>query len=235
VRRTKLKTLRARNAIVAAFALQEARVPLCVATTEGGTPSLTALDYSPVRMATGSRLTRDAALEKIRARILAAARRGLDAADAEDLTQEALLLLTTKYAHVEAPEELVALGVRIVRLKRAALWRKTGRRRALGEAPPPLAGDSDALERVADPSPNDPESIARDRQRLRLFAEAAARLDGRCREMLRRKLEGLSFAEIAAALGRPVNTVYSWDYRCQRRLRKLLGERFAFVSGEGGR
>ena len=79
-----------------------------------------------------------------------------------------------------------------------------------------------------------PDTVAADRERLRLFAEAAARLEGRCREILRRKLEGLSFVEIAAELGRPVNTVYSWDFRCHQRLRKLLGDRWGFVAGEEG-
>jgi DNA-directed RNA polymerase specialized sigma24 family protein len=65
-----------------------------------------------------------------------------------------------------------------------------------------------------------------------MFVEAAGRLEGRCRQLLRRKLEGASFVEIAAELGRPVNTVYSWDSRCHERLKALLAERWAFVSGE---
>ena len=151
-------------------------------------------------------------LERVRARVLGAARARLSPADAEDLTQELLVLLTTKYAHVGAPEELVAIGVRIVAFKRAALWRKATLD-AASEAP-------------------DPEAVARSRQRLSMFVEAASRLDGRCRQLLRRKLEGASFAEIAAELGRSVNTVYSWDYRCHQRLKTFLAERWAFVSGE---
>jgi RNA polymerase sigma factor (sigma-70 family) len=182
---------------------------------------------------TDAPLTREAALEKIRARILAAARRGLSPEDAEDLTQEALLLLSTKYAHVEAPEELLALGVKIVRLKRRALWRKATRRRDAGLAPLPTRdeADGDPLERAPGQGP-DPEEATRDRERVRLLTEAVDRLPGRCREMLRRKLEGESFVEIAASLRRPVNTVYSWDRRCHQRLRKLLGNRWSFVSGE---
>ncbi len=37
--------------------------------------------------------------------------------------------------------------------------------------------------------------------------------------------------EIASELGRPVNTVYSWDHRCHKRLKELLGDRWPFVSG----
>jgi DNA-directed RNA polymerase specialized sigma24 family protein len=75
-------------------------------------------------------------------------------------------------------------------------------------------------------------AAAADRERLRLLADAAACLGGRCREVLRRKLEGQSFVEIAKDLGRPVNTVYSWDHRCHQALRRLLGDRYAFVAGE---
>jgi len=192
--------------------------------------------YSPARMVdTDAPLTREAALEKIRARILAAARRGLSPEEAEDLTQEALLLLSTKYAHVRAPEELLALGVKIVSLKRRVFWRKTARRRDAGlTSPPSRDEDGDPLESAPSRAP-DPETVARDRERVRALAGATARLPSRCRELLRRKLEGESFVEIAASLGRPVNTVYSWDRRCHQRLRKLLGARWGFVSGEEDR
>ncbi len=192
------------------------------------------LGYSPARMVdTDAPLTREAALEKIRARILASARRGLSPEDAEDLTQEALLLLSTKYAHVEAAEELLALGVKIVSLKRRAVWRKAARRRDAGLTSPPTRDhdDGDPLESAPSRVPA-PETVARDRERVRVLAEAAAQLPSRCRELLRRKLEGESFVEIAARLGRTVNTVYSWDRRCHQRLRKLLGARWGFVSGK---
>jgi RNA polymerase sigma factor (sigma-70 family) len=191
--------------------------------------------YSPAGMAVADPpLTREAVLERVRARILGAARRDLSPADAEDLTQEALVLLTTKYAHVEAPEQLVALGVKIVRFKKSALWRKARRRREAGDVPVPAPAEdgTDPLANVASGDDPDAETIARDRQRVRLLAEAVTQLSGRCRDLLRRKLEGHSFVEIAARLGRPVNTIYSWDRRCHQRLRKLLGAQWGFVSGK---
>jgi RNA polymerase sigma factor (sigma-70 family) len=118
----------------------------------------------------------------------------------------------------------VALGIEIVRKKRADLWRKAARR-----------GEATAEDATATPLPDQrpsPDRIAADRERLRLYATAAARLGERCREILRRKIEGRSFVEIAAELGRPVNTVYSWDWRCHRKLRELLGRDWAFVAGE---
>jgi RNA polymerase sigma factor (sigma-70 family) len=193
-----------------------------------------ALGYSPGAMADEATvLDRDAALAQVRARILGLARARLSPADAEDLTQEALALLATKYAHITDAGELVAIGARIVAFKRTALWRKKARRQAKGETPVASleGGDADPLENVEGEAP-DPERVACARQRLSLLIEAAARLDGRCREILRRKLQGASFVEIAAELGRPVNTVYSWDYRCHRRLKALLGDRWGFVSGQ---
>jgi RNA polymerase sigma factor (sigma-70 family) len=171
-------------------------------------------------------LTRETALASLRLRILSAARRRLSPADAEDLTQDVLLLLTTKYGEVEEPAQLVALGLEILRKKQADLWRKSARRGA--------ASAEDATEVPLPHGGPGPDTIASDRERLRLFAEAVARLEGRCREILRRKLEGLSFVEIAAELGRPVNTIYSWDFRCHERLRKLLGDRWGFVAGVAG-
>jgi len=191
------------------------------------------LGYSRVRVAQDAAVDeREPVLAIVRRRVLAFARRRLSPADAEDLTQEVMLLLATKYAHVSAPEELVALGVRSAALKAMAHWRKLARRRVLGEIELP-AGDLDAspADRTPDDAP-DAEAGAIARQRLALFIQAADQLDGRCREILRRKLEGASYVEIAAELGRPVNTVYSWDHRCHKRLRALLGSRWGFVSGQ---
>ena len=77
----------------------------------------------------------------------------------------------------------------------------------------PVPGDAgaDPLQSIRDEAP-DPEAVAWARQRLSMLVDAAARLDGRCREILRRKLQGASFVEIARELGRPVNTIYSWDF-----------------------
>jgi RNA polymerase sigma factor (sigma-70 family) len=182
-------------------------------------------------MAEDAALTRDEVLARVRARIVASASASLSREDAEDVAQETLVLLATKYAHVQAPVELVAIAAGIVRLKRKARWTKLARRRALGEAAPPAGEDAaDPVDAAASGAP-DPEKVTHDRQRLALLAAAAAQLDGRCREILRRKLQGASFVEIAEELGRPVNTVYSWDYRCHARLKALLGERWSFVSG----
>ncbi len=191
------------------------------------------LGYSPTRMMVAdSPLTREATLEKLRARMVAAARRGPFPEEAEDLAQDALVVLTGKYSHVEAPEELAALGITILKKLQSARWRKAKRREALGHSPLPAReeDDRDPVEDVVSEGP-DAEEIVRRRQRVQALVEAVSRLDGRCRELLRRKLEGESFVEIAASLRRPVGTVYAWDNRCRKRLRKLLGAQLGFVLG----
>jgi RNA polymerase sigma-70 factor (ECF subfamily) len=42
--------------------------------------------------------------------------------------------------------------------------------------------------------------------------------------LFRLKLEGKSFAEIQTILGaRSINTIYTWDARCRKRLLELMG------------
>jgi len=171
------------------------------------------------RAEAGAVADREAVLARLRERIVgfAASRMRKDAA--EDLAQEVLIVLETKYRQVSAAEELVPLAFRILRFKMAAWRRKRARRgedrqAAIEEAP------------LADPAP-DPEAQAQmreDRERLRA---ALGKLSGRCREIFRLKLEGKSFAEIQRELGAAsLNTVYTWDYRCRQKLLELLGGRW---------
>jgi RNA polymerase sigma-70 factor (ECF subfamily) len=79
---------------------------------------------------------------------------------------------------------------------------------------------------LADPSP-DPEQETRRREARERLAAALRRLDGRCREVFRLKLEGRTFPEIQGILkARSLNTVYTWDFRCRKRLLELLGGRW---------
>ena len=191
------------------------------------------LGYSPARTMmgdhTGEReLSRETILASLRLRILAAARRRLSPADAEDLTQEVLLLLRPP----STPRWKTP----------ANSWRSgsgySGRNGPTSGASPP--GEARRPRRTPRPCPC-PTGVPG----LTPWPPTAngcayspmqrPRLDGRCREILRRKLEGLSFVEIAAEFRRPVNTVYSWDFRCHQRLRKLLGDRWGFVAGQEGR
>ena len=59
---------------------------------------------------------------------------------------------------------------------------------------------------------------------LERLAQAMAHSGERCREMMRLKLQGKSFAEIQQIMGvSSINTVYTWDHRCRARLLELMG------------
>jgi RNA polymerase sigma-70 factor, ECF subfamily len=155
-------------------------------------------------------------LEQLRRRIVAfAASRALREV-AEDIAQETLLLLTTKYAHVTALEDLVPLSVTVARFKIRGHVRKAHRR---GEHTAVPVEDVPLADETADPL-----TQVEQREAVERLKHAIRRLDGRCRDIYRLKLAGLGFAEIRDRLGASsVNTVYTWEFRCRRRLRVLLG------------
>ena len=124
------------------------------------------------------------------------------------------MLLHTKYAATPV-EELLPLGIGIAWKMRAARWRK-GRRRGEDSAVDP------ADVPLTDPGPGPEERASMTELKGRLL-QAVKRLSGRCREIVRLKLEERTFPEIADILRAKLNTVYSWDHRCMGRLRELLG------------
>lgn len=160
---------------------------------------------------------RERLLAALRERIVSYAAFRIGKDNAEDLAQDVLLLLETKYPQVVKPEQMLPLAFQIIRFKISDFRRKAARRGEF-DAPPveslPLAGAGNVL---AD--------LERRELRQRLVA-GVRQLDGRCREIFRMKLEGRSYAEIQAKLGASsVNTVYTWDYRCREQLMVRLGVR----------
>ena len=135
---------------------------------------------------------------------------------AEDLAQETLVVLEEKYSHVERLEELLPLCLQIVRFKMSALRRKTARR---GEYGAISVEDTPLRDGAADPL----QEFERTELRERL-TKAIGEMEDRCREMFRMKLEGKNFEEIREALGvHSINTVYTWDSRCRKKLLDKLG------------
>ncbi len=121
-----------------------------------------------------------------------------------------------KYSQVTEMAELVPLALQITRFKMMSGIR-TSVRRGEGRALP--------VEEVAlaDPAP-DPEAKAQERERTGRLKKALESLGQKCREMLRHKLEGRSFAEIQAIYKAPsINTVYTWDFRCRKQLLEAMG------------
>ncbi|HEY3271505.1 MAG TPA: sigma-70 family RNA polymerase sigma factor [Geothrix sp.] len=164
-------------------------------------------------------------LTRLRERIVAfAASRGAGA-HAEDLAQEVLVLLHTKYGHLERAEDLVPLAFQILRFKLAAHRRRAARR-----------GEYDAVDVDAFPPPSeapDPATVLERKELLARLMGGIARMGDRCRELFRLKLQGRSFAEIQGLMGAAsLNTVYTWDHRCRQQLLESLGGRW---EGSGGR
>jgi RNA polymerase sigma-70 factor, ECF subfamily len=159
---------------------------------------------------------RDEILAKLRERIVRYAASHLSRDVAEDLAQEVLMLLHEKYAHLERPEDLLPLSLQIVRFKIMGLRRKTVRR---GEYTQVSITDLP----LPDLDSNPAEYVER-KEMLDRLQQAIGKLGGRCRELIRLKLQGKTFPEIQKTMGvSAINTIYTWDHRCRKNLLDLMG------------
>ena len=164
-------------------------------------------------------MTRDETLAQLRERIVAFAASRMGRDTAEDLAQEALMLLEEKYAHVTELSELLPLTLQIVRFKMAGVRRKSVRRGESSQIP---------VDELQLPSATlTPEEHTRRQESVERLSAAVQKLGERCRELFRLKLLGRSFAEIQEHLGAAsINTVYTWDARCRKNLLDLMGGRW---------
>lgn len=161
-------------------------------------------------------MPREETLRQLRERIVAFAASHLARDVAEDLAQEVLILLHEKYGDVDRIEDLVPLSLQIVRFKIMSFRRKSLRR---GEYTQVSTADIQLPDLDADPS-----AWVERKMMLERLTRAIGHLGGRCRELLRLKLEGKSFAEIRKAMGAgSLNTVYTWDHRCRQQLMEAMG------------
>lgn len=155
-------------------------------------------------------------LQHLRERIRAFAASRIGTQDAEDLAQEVFVVLLEKYSHVETLEELVPLSIEIANLKVKGHTRKRIRRKEDQQVP---VEELDLP--AAEPNPH---WLAERREMLGQIKSALDQLPARCRELIRLKLEGWTFVQIAKRLNANVNTVYTWDRRCHERLRPVIRE-----------
>jgi len=159
---------------------------------------------------------RDQILERLRERIVRFAASRLGGEGADDIAQEVLLVLHEKYPTLDRVEDLLPLSLEIARFKILAARRKTIRRGENTQVSVddlPLAGNSP-----------DPFEQAARRERLALLEDALKDLGGRCKEIFRLKLQGLSFIDIQKHLKvGSINTLYTWDFRCRKQLLERLG------------
>jgi len=159
---------------------------------------------------------REEVLAKLRERIVAFAASHLSRDVAEDLAQEVLILLHEKYAHLEKAEDLLPLSLQIVRFKIMSLRRKSVRR---GEYTQVSITDIPLPDLDANPADQ-----AERKQMMEHLSRAMGQLGERCRNLMRLKLQGKSFAEIQKIMGvAAINTIYTWDHRCRKNLMELMG------------
>ena len=159
---------------------------------------------------------REEILAKLRERIFAFAASHLSRDAAEDLAQEVLMLLHEKYAHLERPEDLLPLSLRIVRFKMMSLRRKAVRRGEYSQV---------SIEDIPLPDlDSSPADYVERKELLERLGRALGQLGPRCREMMRYKLQGKTFPEIQKIMRvSAINTIYTWDHRCRKHLLELMG------------
>lgn len=161
-------------------------------------------------------MEREEVLARLRERIVAFAAFRLSKDAAEDLAQEVLVLLHEKYAHLERAEDLLPLSLQILRFKIASLRRKAIRRGEFSQV---------SIDDIPLPDlDSNPEEYMERKEMLEQLTRAVGRLGERCRQLIRLKLHGRSFAEIQKIMGAgSLNTVYTWDHRCRKNLLELMG------------
>ncbi|MGA6829290.1 RNA polymerase sigma factor [Nitrospira sp. NS4] len=152
----------------------------------------------------------------LRERILGFATSRVSREQAEDLTQEVLVVLHEKYPHVTALTELVPLAFQVLRFKMLDARRKSFRRGEYNQQP---IEDRP----IADPA-DDPATQLDQKQRVDRLLAALNQLGERCRELFKWKLEGKTFPEIQKMMGQhSINTIYTWDLRCRKQLLSVMG------------
>jgi RNA polymerase sigma-70 factor, ECF subfamily len=161
-------------------------------------------------------MDQDEILKSLRERILAFATLRVSRAQAEDLTQEVLVVLHEKYPNVADLTELVPLAFQVLRFKMLDAHRKSLRRGEYNLEPIdefPIADSRDS-----------PETELEHKQTVERLVQAISQLGERCRELFKWKLEGNSFPEIQKLMGQTsINTIYTWDLRCRKQLLSLMG------------
>lgn len=159
-------------------------------------------------------MERNELLARLRERIFRFAASRLSGDAAEDVAQEVLVVIEEKYAALDRVEDLLPVSLEIARFKIWAVRRKAARRgehNQISVDDLPLAG--------VEPDPFDQ---ALRRERIERLEAALSQLGERCREIFRMKLEGCRFPEIQKKMRVPLNTLYTWDLRCRKRIQQLL-------------
>jgi RNA polymerase sigma factor (sigma-70 family) len=164
-------------------------------------------------MQAASNPTFDAILLKVRDRIFRYAASWLSKENAEDMTQEAVIVLMTKYRHLTDEEELFATGIKTFKWKKWGFFRKSERRgdnklQQVDSLPLPAAGD-------------DPEMSLLRKTAAKQMAQAIANMDENCRKVLYYWMNKTGAAETARRMGLDSeNAVNLRVKRCKAKLKE---------------
>jgi RNA polymerase sigma factor (sigma-70 family) len=147
----------------------------------------------------------------------------LDSADANDVVQTTWLRLLEHLDRIEDPSRLVGWLVTTARREAMRVLRRSGRER-------PVIEDT-VLDRPDDGPPVD-SALLQD-ERNRVLWEAFARLNEKCRQLLRVAVtHPQAYDEISEALGMPIGSIGPTRRRCLTQLRALL-EGTVVAEGDG--
>jgi RNA polymerase sigma factor (sigma-70 family) len=149
----------------------------------------------------------------------------LDAADANDVVQTTWLRLLEHLDRIEDPSRLVGWLVTTARREAMRVLRRSGRER-------PVVEDT-VLDRPDEAPPVDAALLQDERNRV--LWEAFARLNEKCRQLLRVAVtHPQAYDEISEALGMPIGSIGPTRRRCLTQLRALL-EGTVVTEGDGPR
>jgi RNA polymerase sigma factor (sigma-70 family) len=170
-------------------------------------------------------------VQRERPRLLAYLRRRIaDAADAEDIVQDALYELLVAYRMLQPVEQAGAWLARVARNRLVDSFRRRGvRARRDAEL------EADALADLLPAPTHGPEAAAMRAALLQRLEAAIAELPDEQRAVfVAHELDGVSFSELAARSGVSVNTLLSRKHYATRFLRRRLRDAWEDWTGMRG-
>lgn len=137
--------------------------------------------------------------------------------DCEDIAQETMLILHTKYGHLDKEADVMLLSFKILAYKRLEFVKKE---RRYGELPENFD--------QASPDPNaEVDLLAKhDNEKARTWLgwlrDTIGGMNERCRKLLQLRLEGRTTKEIAIEMSMTENYVGVAEFRCKEGIRQKM-------------
>jgi RNA polymerase sigma-70 factor (ECF subfamily) len=136
--------------------------------------------------------------------------------EARFLAQDTIMLITTdpRYTPLEKEQDLLPVAITVAHYKILEWFRRRERN---------FLSTDDLANTLIDKGPKQDEALDSKRFQERIYA-CIDKLGEKCRKLLLLKINGYTFEEIRRhfRIDR-INTIYTWDFRCRKALRDLLG------------